>query len=78
VVPSVRCNLVAIVVHALNNCGLVVDAVIVLAVHEESTLQAIGFKLVQKAASIYIWAIIKGERERSWYRTAVDDSANWY
>jgi len=48
-----------IVINALNNGSRVVDATIVLTVHEEGTLHAIGLELVQKTAGIDIRTIVK-------------------
>jgi hypothetical protein len=42
----------AVIVHALDNTLVIVNTVIVLAVHKESSMEPSGLKLVQDAALV--------------------------
>jgi len=77
VVPSMRANLMA-VSHALNLSFIVVDAVVVLTVDEESSPHASSFNLIQNIGGIDIWTIIESNSECSWNSTASNNLSYWY
>ena len=63
-------------VHPLHNVGEGEDAVVILAIEEESGLDAIPGQDVQKIARIDVWTIIESQSNGTRDRAAVDDSSD--
>lgn len=67
----------ALVVHALDNIGIVHDVSKVHGVDEESTLSTILGKDVKKRSGVVVWAIVKGDSNGTLNSTFLNDGSEW-